>query len=271
MSYANFKPNIWTAHVERTLRQKTILTDFCNTNFVGQPSYGNVVNFLSAGVPTVGKYDQGAGLSDPQKVEGTVIPLQITEQNFFNFLVDDIDKAQTTPDLMASIMDEAAGELAKYRDVYIAGLAATADNISESTAITTTAQIKKAIDAGLRKLRENNVGPDKNVRIELPYWAYQLFKDHLVEAKTANDALLKNGTIGMYDGCAVAYSNNIHNDGTDDYCMIRTDKAIALAAQITKTEAYRPDKFFADAVRGLDVFGAKIVRQNEIYVVKAHG
>ena len=52
--------------------------------------------------------------------------------------------------------------------------------------------------------------------------------------------------------------------------MIRTDKAIALAAQVSKTEAYRPDKFFADAVRGLDVFGAKIVRQNEIYVIKAH-
>lgn len=270
MSYANFKPTIWTAHIERTLRQKTILTDFCNTNFSGQPSYGNTVNFLGAGVPDVGKYDQEAGLTDPQKVQGTVIPLQITESNFFNFLVDDIDKVQTTPDLMASIMDEAAGELAKYRDVFIAGLAATAENISESTAATTAGAIKKAIDKGLRKLRENNVGPDKNVRIELPYWAYQLFKDELVEAKTSNDALLKNGTIGMYDGCAVAYSNNIHNDGTDDYIMIRTDKAIALAAQITKTEAYRPDKFFADAVRGLDVFGAKIVRQNEIYVIKAH-
>ncbi len=271
MSYANFKPNIWTAHIERTLRQKTILTDFCNTNFTGQPSYGNVVNFLNAGVPEVGKYDQKTGLGDPQVVEGTVVPLQITEQYYFNFLVDDIDKRQTTPNLMASIMDEAAGELAMHRDQYIGGLAASAENFSESTAITTANQLKKLIDSGLRKLRENNVGPDKNVRIELAYWAYQLFKDYLVEAKTANDSLLKNGTIGMYDGCAVAYSNNIKNDGTDDLMMIRTDKAIALAAQLTKTEAYRPDKFFADAVRGLDVFGAKIVRQNEIYVIKAHG
>ena len=271
MSYANFKPTIWMATIERTLRQKTILSDFCNTNFKGTPSYGNSVNILGAGVPSVRQYDPVTGLSTPDLVEGTIVNLPIDQANEFNFMVDDIDDAQTTPDLMPSLLDEAAGEIAKARDVYIAELALNAENSSDSTAITTAAQIKKAIDAGLRKLRENNVGPEKNVRIELTYWAYQLFRDYLVEAKTANDALLKNGTIGMYDGCAVAYSNNLHNDGTDDYMMIRTDKAIGLAAQINKIEPYRPEKFFADAVKGLDVFGAKIIRQNEIYVVKAHG
>ncbi len=271
MSYANFKPTIWTAAIERTLKQKTILTDFCNTAVKGQPSYGNTVNILGAGIPSIRKYDPEKGLETVDQPTGTVTPLLIDQANEFNFMVDDIDDAQTTPDLMPSLMDEAAGGLAKERDCYIASLATTAENASDSIAITTSAQAKKAIDAALRKLRENNVTPDKNVRIELTYWMYQLFRDYLVEAKTANDALLKNGTIGMYDGCAVAYSNNIHNDGTDDYCMIRTDKAIALAAQITKTEAYRPEKFFADAVKGLDVFGAKVVRQNEIYVVKCHG
>lgn len=271
MAFENFKPTIWTAAIERTLRQKTILTDFCNTNCEGQPSYGNTVNILGAGVPSVRKYDPAKGLEVIDQPTGTVVPLPIDQANEFNFMVNDIDKAQTNPKLMPALLDEAAGELAKERDVYIASLAATANNASASTAVTTAAQIKKLIDAGLRKLRENNVGPEKNVRIELTYWAYQLFCDYLVEAKTANDALLKNGTIGMYDGCAVAYSNNIHNDGTDDFMMIRTDKAIALAAQISKIEPYRPEKFFSDAVKGLDVFGAKIVRQNEIYVIKAHG
>ncbi len=271
MSYANFKPTIWTAAIERTLRQKTILTDFCNTNIKGQPSYGNTVNILGAGVPSVRKYDPEKGLETIDQPTGTVIPLLIDQANEFNFMVDDIDDAQTTPDLMPALLDEAAGELAKARDQYVASLAVNAKNASTSTAVTTAAQAKKLVDQALRKLRENNVTPEKNVRIEVTYWFYQLFRDYLVEAKTANDALLKNGTIGMYDGCAVAYSNNIHNDGTDDLMMIRTDKAIALAAQITKTEPYRPEKYFADAVKGLDVFGAKIVRQNEIYVVKAHG
>lgn len=271
MSYANFKPTIWTASIERTLRQKTILTDFCNTSYTGQPTYGNTVNILGAGVPSVRKYDPVKGLETIDQPTGTVTQLLIDQANEFNFMVGDIDNAQTSPDLMRALSDEAAGELAGARDIYIASLAAGAENVSESSAISTPAAMKKAIDKGLRKLRENNVTPDKNVRIELTYWAYQLFCEYLVEAKTANDALLKNGTIGMYDGCAVAYTNNIHNDGTDDFMMIRTDKAIALAAQLNKAEAYRPQQYFADALKGLDVFGAKIVRQNEIYVIKAHG
>ncbi len=270
MAYKNFKATIWAETIERTLRQKTILTDFCNTNISGQPKYGNVVNILGAGVPSVRKYDPDVGLQTIDKPTGVVTPLLIDQANEFNFMVDNIDRAQATPDLMPALMDEASGELAMYRDKYIASLAGTATNISESLAITTTAEAKKAIDAGIRRLRENNVTPDKNVRIEMPYWMYQLFRDYMVEAKTANDALLKNGTIGMYDGCAVAYSNNIYNDGTDDLIMIRTDKAIALAGQIDKVQPYNPEKFFADAVKGLDVFGAKIVRQNEIYVVKVH-
>ena len=270
MAYSNFKPEIWAATIERTLRQKTILTDFCNDKIKGEPTYGAVVNVLGAGVPSVRKYNPEEGLTTLDKPAGTVVQLTIDQANEFNFVVDDIDNAQTTPDLMPALMAEASGELAMYRDKYIAELAMGAENVSDSVAVTNAADAKKVIDAGLRKLRENNVTPDKNIRIELSYWMYQLFRDYLVEAKTANDALLKNGTIGMYDGCAVAYSNNIHTDGTDHYCMIRTDKAIALAAQVEKVEPYRPEKFFADAVKGLDVFGAKIVRQNEIYVVKCH-
>lgn len=52
------------------------------------------------------------------------------------------------------------------------------------------------------------------------------------------------------------------------YNVLRTDKAIAFAEQIDKVEAYRPETAFQDALKGLYVFGAKIVRPNEIYVIK---
>ena len=268
MSYANFKPEIWSATVERTLKQKAILTEFCNNKIKGEPAYGSMVHVLGAGVPSIRKYDPAKGLQTIDQPEGTVTTILIDQANEFNFMVDDIDQAQTTPDLMPALMEEAAGGLARERDCYVASLAASAKNISAATVVSDTATAKKLIDAGLRALRKNSVTSDKNVRIELSYWMYQFFRDYLVDAKTANDALLKNGTIGMYDGCAVAYSNNIHNDGEYDYCMIRTDKAIGLAAQIEKTEPYRPQNYFSDAVKGLDVFGAKIIRENELYVLK---
>ena len=52
--------------------------------------------------------------------------------------------------------------------------------------------------------------------------------------------------------------------------MIRTKKAIAFAGQINETEAYRPEQLFKDDVKGLDTYGAKVVRPKELYVVKAH-
>jgi len=74
----------------------------------------------------------------------------------------------------------------------------------------------------------------------------------------------------MYNGAVVKMTNNLYNDGTDDFMFIRTKSAIAFAGGISKVEAYRPEKLFSDAIKALDTFDAKIVRQKEIYVVKAH-
>ena len=68
----------------------------------------------------------------------------------------------------------------------------------------------------------------------------------------------------------VKISNNLHNDGTDDYLMVRTRRAVAFAGQISETEAYRPAGRFQDAVKGLDVYGAKVVRPNEMAAIKVH-
>lgn len=65
-------------------------------------------------------------------------------------------------------------------------------------------------------------------------------------------------------------SNNLYNDGTDDYEMVRTKKAIAFAGQIDEVKT-DPDPYgFGDIVKGLHVYGAKLVRPKELYVIKAH-
>ena len=53
------------------------------------------------------------------------------------------------------------------------------------------------------------------------------------------------------------------------WCMLRTDKAIAYAEQISKVEAFRPDDAFSDAIKGLLVFGGKIVRPEQLYIIKS--
>ena len=63
-------------------------------------------------------------------------------------------------------------------------------------------------------------------------------------------------------------SNNMAKDETYAYCDVRGKKAIAFAGQINEVESFRSDTFFADVVRGLDTFGAKVIDDERIQVIK---
>ena len=129
---------------------------------------------------------------------------------------------------------------------------------------------KAALDDAFVWLWNNDVKINDEVVITLTPWFYNLFKDSLTALYTDNVELIRKGVVGMYNAAMVKISTNLYNDGTDDYMMIRTKKAIAFAGQINETEAYRPEQLFKDAVKGLDTYGAKVVRPKELYVVKAH-
>lgn len=271
MSYANFKPTIWSKFIQHELEKKAKLTDFCNRKFEGEARKGETVRILNAPSPTIFDYEQATGIVDaPETFEGTFTDLKLDQYKAFNFMIDDIDRMQTIPGVFESILVEKGRKLLEAREKFVGSLAAFAENASGSTQVTSKTKAKEVIDAGLLVLRENDVALDDSVHIELTPYMYQLFRDYIIDLKTDNVDLMNRGIVGMYDGCNVVMSNCLHNDGTDDYCMIRTGNAIAFASGIDEMEAYRPEKFFSDAVKGLNVYGGKIVRQKEIYVVKAH-
>ena len=269
MAYANFKQTFWSKHIQHELEKKLILADFCNKEFTGEAKYGNQVKILGVGKPTIGTYT-GADIGAPENVQDSSVMLTIDQAKFFNFGVDDVDKAQSVPGLMEALMEEATRAMAQTADSYIASLAVNAGASSASTQIATAANAKAAVDAGILALRENDVQIDDEVVLELPPFVYQLLKDKYIELDTANSEMLRKGIVGYYDNAKVRVSNNLYNDGTDTYAMIRTKKAIAYVEQIDKVEAYRPEGLFSDAVKGLHVYGAKVVRPKELYVIKAH-
>lgn len=269
MAYQNFKQTFWSKYIQHELKKKLILADWCNTKFQGEAKFGNQVKILGVGRPTVGNYT-GASIGTPENVQDTSVFLPIDQAKYFNFQVDDVDKAQSKEGLMEALMDEATYVMKAEIDTYIASLAVNAGTLSASTQINTAALAKSAIDAGILSLRENDVDINDEVVIELVPFVYQLLKDKYIDLDTANSEMLKKGIVGYYDNCKVRVSNNLYNDGTDYYCMIRTKNAIAFVNQIDKVEPYRPDDLFSDAVKGLSVFGAKVVRPKELYVIKAH-
>lgn len=270
MSYANFKPTIWSHFIQTELEKKCKLVDDCNRQFEGEARLGCRVKILGAAAPDVFDYDASVGMSDPQTVDGTSVFLDIDQAKAFNFMVDDLDRLQSTPELMPVMLEEAGRKMAAARDSFVAGLAKDATQTTASTQVTTGAEAKALIDEALLTLRENDVDVADNVSITVSPFFYQLFRDALTELKTNNDELIAKGVVGMYDCARVILSNNLYNDGTDDYMMVRTNKAIAFASAIDETEAYRPEKYFSDAVKGLNVYGGKLVRPKELVVIKAH-
>ena len=269
MSYANFKQTFWSKHIQHELQKRTILADYTNREFQGEVKQGNQVKILGVGRPSIGNY-VGADIGTPETVADSSVFLAVDKAKYFNFMVDDVDKAQSVPGLMESLMEEATYAMALQIDSDIAALAVNAGKLSVSTQINTAALAKTAVDAGILALRENDVQISDDVVLEVPPFVYQLLKDKYIELDTANSEMMKKGIMGFYDNVRVRVSNNLYNDGTDYYAMIRTKKAIAYVNQIDKVEPYRPEGLFSDAIKGLNVYGSKVVRNKELYCIKCH-
>lgn len=267
MAYENFKPTIWSKFIQHELEKKAILLDSCWRKFEGEVQHAKMVKILGVSKPTIGEYN-GTSIGSPEVLADTSVMMLIDRAPFFNFGVDDVDKAQAIPGMMEAYMKEATLAMALEIDSHIAKQALEAGAVSASTQINSADAAKAAIDTALITLRENDVQIGDEVVIELPPFVYNYLKDKYIILDTSNSALLKSGVVGTYDGAKVRISNNLYKSGADWYAMVRTPKAIAFAQQIQKVEAYRPDELFLDAVKGLNVFGAKVVRPKELYAIR---
>ena len=264
MAVANFIQTIWSKKIQDALELKCKLVDNCLRQYEGDVKHARTVKILGVGEPTIKPYDRVNGIT-PEAMSDVGQELVIDQANAFAFLVDDIDEAQSVPGLAEEFQRKSVHGLAVARDTYIANLIKGATNATTATANTAEA-VKEAIDEAIVALRERNF--DEDGVIEISPAVYNVFKNHLITLSTNNPEYIKKGIVGMYDGFEVMMSNNMAKDGSHVYCDIRGKKAIAFAGQINEVEAFRSDTHFADVVRGLDTFGAKVIDEARIQVIK---
>lgn len=264
MAVANFIQTIWSKKIQDALELKCKLVDNCLRQYEGDVKYARTVKILGVGEPTIEPYDRVNGIT-PKAMSDVGQELAIDQANAFAFLVDDIDEAQSVPGLAEEFQRKAVHGLAVARDTYVANLIKSATNATTATALTAEA-VKEAVDKAIVALRERNF--DEDGVIEISPAVYNVFKNCLITHSTNNPEYIKKGIIGMYDGFEVMMSNNMAKDGDHVYCDIRGKKAIAFAGQINEVEAFRSDTHFADVVRGLDTFGAKVIDNARIQVIK---
>ncbi len=264
MSVKNFIQTIWSKKIQDDLELKCKLVDNCLRDYEGDCKYAQSVKILGVGEPTIGTYDNTKDINIEDMTDKGQI-LTIDQANYFAFYVDDIDKAQSVPGLKEKYQEKAVHGLAVKRDSYVAELISTGTHVTEITTMTTEA-IKEGVDEGIVSLRERNF--DEEGVLEITPRVYNKFKNELITLSTDNPEYIKKGKVGVYDELDVIMSNNMKNDGTYTYCDIRGRKAIAFAGQINEVEALRAEKRFKDIVRGLDTFGAKVIDDNRLQVLK---
>ena len=263
MAVTNFIQTIWSKKIQDDLELKCKLVDNCLREYEGDCKYARTVKILGVGEPTIGTYT-GAKI-EYEEISDKGQTLTIDQQNYFAFLVDDIDQAQSVPGLAEKYQEKAVHGLAVKRDAYVATLIKGATNAT--TAETADREgIKNAIDAAIVALRERNF--DEEGVIEITPAVYNHFKNELLTLSTNNPEYIKKGIVGVYDDFKVIMSNGLAKDSTYAYCCVRGKKAIAFAGQINEVEAGRHQDYFKDYVRGLDTFGAKVIDEARIQVVK---
>lgn len=266
-----FQQTIWSKSILRSLNKITSLRNHCNFQYEKDSKNAKEVKILSVNRPTIRTYVPGTAITREGATDSSQL-LQLNQYRYFNFEVEDIVKAQSVPGLMEALTDEAGKGLAEEGDKYVAEVVkegVAGGEITASKSITLTKENAMAsVEDGFATLYGNDCKVSDMFYLELAPTVFTTYRQSLTELSTNNPEILKKGAVGKINNAYVCIENLLPSDETDYYNILRTEKAIAFAEQIDKVEHYRPEDAFTDAVKGLYVFGAKIVRPKEIYVMK---
>lgn len=272
MAYTNFIPSVWAESINRELERACVFAEDCNRQYEGAVSAkGDSVHILGVGKPTIHSLERSSAngeIEAPEEISDTSVILGINQIRYFNYKVGDIDKAQSIGGLMDVLSQETSEGLANEIDKYIANMA-TGDDVQKLTSaptVVTKDNVLEIIDDAIQMLQENDVNMSSGVTITVSPRFYKLLKQAYQLNDKDNSSMLENGRVGMYGNVTVKLSNNVAktDSGAVDNIMIRTKRAIAFVNPLTHTEAYRPEKSFADAVKGYALFDGKVVRPSEI-------
>lgn len=281
MSLENFIPEVWSARLLVNLRKSLVYgqAGVVNRDYEGEiRQMGDTVRINSIGPVTVGNYVKNTNISDPETLTDAQTLLTIDQAKYFNFQVDDIDRAQQNPKVMDEAMQEAAYALRDVADQYIAsfytGVAAGNTIGDDTTPIVPTKNDAYEHLVDLAVILTDAKVPQEGRWVIVPPWYYGLLlkDDRFIDASRAGTTDgLRNGEVGKAAGFTVLQSHNVPNvSGTNYKIIAGHPMAISYAEQINKVEAYRPEKRFADAVKGLHLYGAKLVRPTAIAVMTAN-
>ena len=277
----NFIPEIWSGKLIENFYDATVLSAISNTDYEGEiRNMGDTVNIRTTPEITIQTYVKGQTLSveNPDKAK---LQLVIDKGEYFACVEDDVDQVQTDMNLM-DMWSKDASERMKIKidqrvltdllpDVSSNNKGQTAGAISGNIdlgvagtpeALTTSNVIGKIVDMGT-VLDEANC-PEGDRFLVIPAKMAGLIKQSdLKDASITGDGStpLRNGRLGMIDRFTVYVSHNLKKTSGGEFSVIGGHKmGFTFASQMTNMETIRSETTFGNIIRGLQVYGYKVVK-----------
>ena len=270
MSVASFIPEIWNASLLTEFRAQARAAALTNRTYEGNARVGNTVVINSAVHIEIKDYAGANRTTSPDDVDTTDQSLLIDQEKSFDFLIDDIDRRQAAGSM--DVYTESAGEgLALDADGYIlqtAHDAATGDNALDGGG-SAPADGDEAFDV-LRDLRKRlgktHTPPSQRVAFVNSEFSHLLLgadsKLTAVDVSGDNQGL-RQGTLGNLLGFRIVESENLPVTDAPQVVAFYVP-AVAYVSQIMDTEAMRAEATIADRLRGLHVYGSRVIRPDQV-------
>jgi N4-gp56 family major capsid protein len=280
MAVDTFIPEVWAAQLLTTLPRRYVFAQngVVNRDYEGDiAQFGDTVHIGTLTDPTISNYVKNSTQIDPQTLATTDDTMVIDQAKYFAFEVDDIDARQVRNDgdLMTKAALRAADGLAKATDAFLSNLFVTgAGNVL-------TAQTAATSDAAYLLIRQLRVALDKTdtpasgrfLIVSPEFYALLLGDNRFIDATAYGSSRpIQNGEVGSILGFTVMVSNTIPEGtvGTDpavsNFVVAGHSMGVTFAEQISKVVAYQPQDAFSDAVKGLHLYGGKVVRPEVLAV-----
>ena len=262
MAITTFIPKLWAARLHQAYEAQLVFGRLLNRNYEGEiKQMGDTVHINTLNDITVKAYEKGQPIADPEALTTEELLLTIDHAAYYNFYIDDVDKVQAAGEIMNTAMTNAANRLAEDAEEYIIGKV-----LEGATGTATKADDLYATMVNMKVALDQAKVPQAGRFLVVPPVAegQLLLDDRFVKSGVeAGENRLTNGRVARAAGFDI-YVSLSPKMATKMVAGV-TDAA-TFANQLTKTEAYRPEKGFSDAVKGLSVCGAKVTRPDAICV-----
>jgi len=270
MAITKAQSEVWAAEVLVSLKKALVFAapTVCNRDYVGDiATQGDTVHIVNVSDPTVSTYTPDSDITI-QALTDAETTLVVDQAKSFSFQVDDVHarQARNAASLMAQALGQASYKLRDTADSYVAGLLKTGvdsgNALGAKSVNSADTAFKLLIDLSI-KLDESNVPTEGRYVVVTPSLeGYFLQDTRFVTANSyGSTGPILNGNIGRALGFDIYKSNNAPaGASTGKIIVAGHPMATTYADQIVSVEQGRMEKRFADFVKGLHLYGAKVVR-----------